>query len=154
VFYYFVYSVLFSVLILEFYSRYLIPISTTIQQVIKDHTPDSAIFYLSIGAMPITIIDINGIPRNNFSKSGLRRAKQYTSTAFGGVAVCVKFWDSSLKYAEYIWPKIQQRPTFADLRIYHLWVLCTTCELSGSLITFLLNIFRLLCLCCTSAGSP
>jgi hypothetical protein len=46
----FVYSVLFSVLILELYPCILIPISTTIRQVNKHHTSDSSIFCLSIGS--------------------------------------------------------------------------------------------------------
>jgi hypothetical protein len=36
---------------------------------------------------------------------------------------CVKFWDFSFEFAEYIEPKIQRRHLFADLRIAHLWLM-------------------------------
>jgi hypothetical protein len=58
---------------------------------------------------------------------------------------CVKFWDSSLKLAKYIKPKIQRRHLFADLRIPHLWKKCITlgqvCSNGGA---FMLSMVRLL----------
>ncbi len=43
-----------------------------------------------------------------------------SSTAVGAQGLRVKFWDSSLKWAEYSKPKIQWRHIFADLPIPHL----------------------------------
>jgi hypothetical protein len=73
---------MFSVLILDMYSRYLIPSYTIHQAVNKHHTADGTIFCLSIRSeRPITIIDIERYPEP-ISPNGFSRRRDNTWALF------------------------------------------------------------------------